>query len=349
MLKYFSLLLLVAFTPLDWGQTTSSKPLSLEVGEINFFGYAGVDLNSVRARLPLSVGDSLTLSTFAREQASISQEIRGVTGRPPTDVAVLCCDDHRRLLVYVGLDGDSSRPLVWAPPPHGTERLAAAALELYSLDLRALAVAGARGELREDDSAGYALSYDPDARKVQLTMRSYAAAHEGELERVLRMAGSARQREASAVLLGYAPLSQAQVDALAYAAHDEDPEVRNNAVRALGVLGTAPEASDYRIDPTPFVELLLSSRWTDRNKGSLLLAKLTESRNPTVLAMVAGRAMPSLIEGANWTNASHAYAFQEILGRVAGIPEEKLQGMIREGDTGEIVAAAVAQEGSSGG
>ena len=119
MLKYFSLLLLLIFPSLNRGQTTSTKPLSLEVGQINYFGYAGVDLDSVRARLPLSVGDSLTLTTFAQEQASISQEIQGVTGRPPTDLAVLCCDDHHHLLVYVGLrrqlvpalpvDADSAR------------------------------------------------------------------------------------------------------------------------------------------------------------------------------------------------------------------------------------------------
>ncbi len=340
MLKYFSLLLLVAFPSLNWGQMTSSKPLSLEVGQINYFGYAGMDLSSVRARLPLSVGDSLTLTTFAREQASISQEVQGVTGRPPTDLAVLCCDDQHHLLVYVGLEGSSSRPVASVPKPHGTEHLASAATLLYALDLQALAAAVARGELREDDSGGYALSYDPEARKIQLSMREYAAAHAGELEHVLREAAVARQREASAVLLGYAPLSQAQVDTLAYAAHDEDPEVRNNAVRALALLATAPEASAFRIDPAPFVELLLSSRWTDRNKGSLLLARLTESRDPGVLAAMAEKALPSLIEGANWTDRSHAFAFQELLGRVGGIPEARLQEMIRDGQTAEIVSSA---------
>ena len=134
-------------------------------------------------------------------------------------------------------------------------------------------------------------------------------------------------------------MSQAQVDTLAYAARDEDPEVRNNAVRALGLLATAPQASAFRIDPAPFVELLLSSRWTDRNKGSLLLAKLTESRNPAVLAAVAEKALPSLIEGANWTSTNHAYAFQEILGRVGGIPEARLQQMIRDGHTAEIISS----------
>ncbi len=339
MLKYFSLLLLVAFPSLNWGQITSSRPLSLEVGQINYFGYAGLDLPSVRARLPLSVGDSLTLTTFAREQASISQEVQGVTGKPPTDLAVLCCDDHHHLLVYVGLEGSSSRPVASMPKPRGTQRLAPAAASLYALDLQALAAAVARGELREDDSAGYALSYDPVARKIQLSMRDYAAARAGELEQVLRGAVNARQREASAVLLGYAPLSQPQVDTLAYAARDEDPEVRNNAVRALALLTTAPEASAFRIDPTPFVDLLLSSRWTDRNKGSLLLARLTESRDPGVLTAVAERALPSLVEGANWTDAGHAYAFQEILGRVGGIPEARLQELIRNGQTAEIVAA----------
>ncbi len=338
MLKYFIFLLLTAFAFPNWGQTASSKPLSLEVGQINYFGYAGLDLDSVRARLPLSVGDSLTLSTFAHEQASISQEIQGITGRPPTDLAVLCCDEHQRLLVYVGLNGKSSQPFVPEPPPHGTERLAPSALELYHQSLLKMARAGAHGELREDDSAGYALSYDPETRGIQLTMREYARTHAGELESVLRQAGSARQREASAVLLGYAPLSQAQVDTLAYAAHDEDPEVRNNAVRALGVLAFAPEANAYRIDPGPFVDLLLSSRWTDRNKGSVLLARLTESRDPRVLVAITEKALPALIEGANWTNRGHAFAFQEILGRVGGIPEVTLQEMIRGGQTAAIVA-----------
>ncbi len=346
MLRRFGFLLWMAFTLPNWGQTTSSKPLSLEVGQINYFGYAGVDLNSVRARLPLSVGDSLTLTTFAREQTSISQEIQGITGQPPTDLAVLCCDEHQHLLVYVGLNGDSSRPFAPEPPPHGKERLAPSAMKLFNLSQQSMARAGAHGELREDDSAGYALSYDPETRRVQLTMREYAKAHAGELERVLRQAGSAHQREASAALLGYAPLSQAQVDTLAYAAHDENPEVRNNAVRALGVLAMAPEANAYRINPEPFVDLLLSSRWTDRNKGSVLLAKLTESRDPKVLSAVAERALPALIEGANWTNEGHAYAFQEILGRVGGIPEATLQAMIRDGQTAAIVAEVTKSSGS---
>ena len=154
-------------------QTT--KPLSLKVGQIDFFGYEGVDLNSVRARLPLSVGDSLSLEMFAREQASIRQEVAGVTGRPPTDLAVLCCDNDRQLLVYVGLAGTSS--FNGSPPPRGADRLRPAALALYGQELKAMAAAGARGELREDDSGGYALAYDPATRKIQLAMRSYAATH----------------------------------------------------------------------------------------------------------------------------------------------------------------------------
>ena len=56
-----------------------------------------------------------------------------------------------------------------------------------------------------------------------------------------------QNRAAAATLLGYANRSRAQIDALVHAANDTDRVVRNNAVRALGVLASAQ--SRTRKDP----------------------------------------------------------------------------------------------------
>ena len=80
--------------------------------------------------------------------------------------------------------------------------------------------------------------------------------------------------------------------------------------------------------------------WSDRNKGSLLLARLTEGRDPGLLAALRNEALPPLVEGSAWSDLGHAKAFLVILGRMVDIPEEKLQQMIAGGESAAIIDAA---------
>jgi hypothetical protein len=93
------------------------------------------------------------------------------------------------------------------------------------------------------------------------------------------------------------------------------------------------------VDLKPLVDLLYSGTWTDRNKASWLIANLTEGRDPKMLAQLRETAMAPLVEGAQW-DAGHAGFFLTILGRIGGIDEKKLEGMIAAGDSAEIIAAA---------
>jgi hypothetical protein len=133
-----------------------------------------------------------------------------------------------------------------------------------------------------------------------------------------------------------------QNKALAEAVSDSDEEVRNNAVRALSVLAAARNGRPLAIDPQPFIALLFSGKWTDRNKGSLLLARLTEGRDPALLAALRNEALEPLVEGGSWSDSGHAGAFLMILGRIADIPEGKLQQMIAGSDSAAIISAASA-------
>jgi len=142
---------------------------------------------------------------------------------------------------------------------------------------------------------------------------------------VLNESADPDQRTVAAQLLGYAIHNQAQIRALVKASRDADEGVRNNAVRALAVLAESRSSIAKQIPAGSFVALLNSGTWKDRNKGSLLLGTLTKTRNPNLLGMVNRRASDSLIEMARWREFGHAQSARLILGRIAGIDEERLQ------------------------
>jgi hypothetical protein len=91
----------------------------------------------------------------------------------------------------------------------------------------------------------------------------------------------------------------------------------------------------------PFVELLNSLTWTDRNKSSLALMAMTEPRDPALLATLRQKAVPALTEMARWKTRGHAVAAVMILGRVAGIPEPDLTSAAAKGDHATIVDTAL--------
>jgi len=95
-------------------------------------------------------------------------------------------------------------------------------------------------------------------------------------------------------------------------------------VRALEVLCAVGAEVTRQIPAARFVPLLHSLTWTDRNKGSLVLAQLTKSRDPEILKMLRDQALGPLREMVQWSNSGHAWAPKMILGRVAGIEESRL-------------------------
>lgn len=345
MTKLALVLLIMALVHPARSQQADMEHTPFQIGEINYFGYGGIDLVPIRSQLPLHVGDTLTFATFSKGPTEAT--ITHLTGQPPTDLNITCCDEAKHLLIYIGLGGTSSRPMPTGISPHGTDHLDPAALHLYDQEMTALERAVVSGNAGEDDSKGNMLSNDPALHQINLSMHTYAATREAEFIRVLRMASDPHQRRAAAAFLGYVPRSTTQVKALTQAVNDPDDEVRNNAVRALSVLLAARKAQPLLIDPQPFIAMLFSGKWTDRNKGSLLLFRLTESRNPTLLDALRRQALQPLIEGASWSgDPGHSTAFLVILGRIAGIPNDRLQQLIDAHNSAAIIAAASKPLGS---
>ncbi len=123
------------------------------------------------------------------------------------------------------------------------------------------------------------------------------------------------------------------------ASRDVDENVRNNAVRALGVVAGSNSRVANQIPADGFIDMLNSGSWTDRNKGGYVLEALTASRNPKVLGQLRSKALDSLLEMARWRSSGHNHSALLLLGRVAGIEEGRLSELIAAGQVDQIIKA----------
>jgi HEAT repeat protein len=170
-------------------------------------------------------------------------------------------------------------------------------------------------------------------------MRDYALEHSNLILEVLESSSDGRQRSIAATLLGYAAQSKRQIAALAHASQDANNEVRNNAVRALGVLARSDPKLAAQIPAEEFIPMLHSGAWTDLNKGSLLLDQLSVARDTKLLSELREQALDALIEMARWRSPGHSYAARMIIGRIAGIEEKRLEEIVEKGEVQAILDA----------
>lgn len=154
------------------------------------------------------------------------------------------------------------------------------------------------------------------------------------IESAVRKGGGAAEEDDSN---GYARQSSAQTLALVRAARDSDEEVRNNATRALSVRVRSNAELGRDVQPDTFIEMLNSGSWTDRNKSASLLEQLTMSRNAERLGKIRSLALNSLIEMASWRRAGHAYFSRMVLGRVRGLPEDRLKDLAWNGPVSQLL------------
>jgi hypothetical protein len=320
--------------------TARRGPDRRPLAAVDFFGYEGLDVAAIRAALPFQPGDSFPPAKVHSDQlkTQLAAAIKRVIGREPTDVAFICCDAKQDYLVYIGLPGKSYEALAFNPAPTGDVRLPKDAVKLSEAMDDAWNNAVMNGHATEEDSAGYALTNDPNARKAELALREYALLHEELILHVLASSSNSEHRAIAAQMVGYAHQSDAQIAALVQASLDPDDGVRNNAVRALEVLANAKPALARKIPPEPFIRLLRSGSWLDHNKASLVLAALTTTREPKTLEALRANALASLLEMARWRYGGHADAALTILGRMARIEEDSLNKMIEAGQTAAILA-----------
>lgn len=313
------------------------------VGVVDFYGLHRVSAQQARDALGIAPGD--TLSALLLATATV--RVGALPGVVNARLEPVCCEDGRTIL-YVGLEEEGAPVLQFRSAPTGTVRLPDDVLNAGEAFGAAFDSALAHQDFAEDDTAGHQLMHYPPARAVEEGFMTLAARHANRLRDVLRHSSDADQRALAVQILAYAADKRAVIGDLVYGMNDPDAIVRNNAMRALALiagLGQRRPELHLIVPFAPFVDLLNSPIWTDRNKASFALFALTAARDSTLLTLLRQRALPALVEMARWKVPGHAGAAWVILGRLGGMSEQEIQDAWSRGDRERFLHAA----GVSGG
>ena len=323
------LLVLLAAAPL-----AAQQPA---IGYIDVYGARASRADAVRAAAGISAGDSVT----AMLASAVRARLLALPGVRDAQVAVVCCENERSI-VYLGVVERDAPAFTFAAAPVGEIRLPVNIVQDADAFMRALLDAVTQGQAEEDDSLGHSLLRYAPAREVQQRFINYAAGNVARLRIVLHESADAQHRAIAAQVIAYAFNKAAIIPDLIEALRDPDSNVRNNALRALAVMAAYNQKhaeSMLRIPYQPFLDLMGSPYWTDRNKASLVLMSLTSGRDPLLLHQVRTRIFAELAEMAQWQVPGHALPAAVILGRLAGLPEEEIMPAFQR-DRAALIEAA---------
>jgi hypothetical protein len=313
-----------------------AQPLNGPIAAVEFYGSAPVDFTRLRAAFPYHAGDAFEPRNVSLAETPL--DFQKLVGDNRFSVAPIFASDLRGWILYTDVESRATPPLVWNPEPAGAVMLPAEIARLYEHAMDRFANGGIMAG--DETTEGYSLAKDPVMRADELKLIDYARANPADVYRVLGASASRSSRVAAAWIAGYAPKDRAQIAALIQAVTDPDSEVRNNAIRVLALLAGHDANTARQIPPGPFIPMLNSLTWTDRNKAMAVLAPITATRDPETLASLRRQAVEPLRQMSRWTYWGHASMALVLLGRVAGIPEERLQKLLAARDAPAILSAA---------
>jgi hypothetical protein len=305
--------------------------LKASIAAVDFYGEAKVDFAQLRAASPFRVGAPIKLEDIAL----VPESLRKLAGDNRISAKPVFVPELNGWIVYVDIEPPDSELPAWKPEPLGIVKLPPEEVALYEHAMSRLMEGGlAAGD---ETTEGYSLSKDPQMRADEQKLLTYARANAAAVFDVLAHSSSGRDRIAAAWIAGYAPQNQDQIAALLQAINDPNDNVRNNAVRVLAVLAFHDARVARQIPAEPFIRMLHSPDWTDRNKAMALLDPITAARDPQTLESLRRQALAPLRQMSRWTVWGHAEMAARLLGRASGIPEDRLRALLEAKDVSTIL------------
>jgi hypothetical protein len=313
------------------------------IGIIDFYGLRSISEQQVREALQIKEGDAVPDS---REEAE--RRLEALPNVEQARLNLVCCEAGKTIL-YVGIKERGAPTLRFRPAPRGRMRLPDSMIQAGDALSDAVTRGVEKGDVAEDDSQGHALFHNPEARAVQERFITFAAQNLKLLHAVLRESSDAHHRALAAEIIAYTANKRDVVKDLVYGMSDPDEDVRNNSIRALVIIASFARATHnqrIRIPAEPFIEMLNSIIWTDRNKSSGVLLQLTDGRDAAVLSSLRQHALQSLVEMARWKSRGHAGAAFFILGRVGNLSDDEIQKLWDSGNRQLLIETALKRLGA---
>jgi len=321
-MQYSNWGLLFAFAFSSWHHGFAQ---SYKIGTIDIFGNRKISSCNVLAHLRVKEADSITHENYNPEDEAAKLE--QMPGVKHATVSPVCCDTAGNLMLFIGIAETDSFILNHRDAPVQNILLPEEMITAYRNLNDQMELAIKSGLAVEDDSHGYALLGYKPARNEQKKFITFANRDFTLLANVLKNSRDVEHRAAATQIIAYSTNRKKVVDNLIYSSNDPDEAVRNNANRGLGVLADYlnrhPELK-ISIPAGPFIKMLNSIVWTDRNKAAMVLIKLSQGRDSKLLHKIKEQALASMIEMAGWKDRGHAFFSFVILGRIAGVNEKSL-------------------------
>ena len=279
--------LLLAFISLS----SFAQSLKHQIAAIDFYGSAPVDFAQLRAAFPYRVGAQYEPVKEPR-LVDLPLEFRRLVGQNQFSFAPVLAPDLHGWVLYIDIEPAGSSPPAWKKEPSGMVRLPKEIVALYEHAMDRMIHGGlAAGD---ETTEGYSLAKDPVMRADELKLIDYARAHPTDVYQVLENSASRRDRIAAAWVAGYTPKGKDRIIALLGAIDDPDSTIRNNSIRVLAVLAGHDPNLARQIPAKPFIPMLNSLTWTDRNKAMFVLDPITAARDPKTLESLRHEAIEPL-------------------------------------------------------
>jgi hypothetical protein len=308
------------------------------VSSVDYYGLRKVSQSRVYKAVGVSAGDPIPPS-----KGELEERLEKIPGVVTARVEAVCCDGREGML-FVGIEERGAAHFALRSAPAGDAALPPEIVAQFTQLVRTTEDAARRGSTAEDLTHGHPLMADPDSRAIQEGFADFTATHLPQVRDVLRNSADGEQRAMAATLLGYATDKKAVVSDLEFAMQDPDEDVRSSAMRALSaiaVLGIKQPQLALHISATWFVEMMNSVVLSDRTRATLALINLTDSRPAATLDLLRERALPSLVEMAQWKSLRYALPAYILLGRVGGLSEQQIQDSWTKGDRAAMVLQVV--------
>jgi hypothetical protein len=294
------------------------------IGIIEVYGNRSISAATIAEALSFKVGDTINRQIAKKNHET--ERLKKVLHVPYVNIESVCCTERKEEILFIGIGENNTSQLSFRKAPAQPLFLPTEMVVTYDAFINSVREAVLKNQAGEDLSQGHSLMAYAPSRELQKKFIGYAS-DPAVLRSVLREAADHKQRAIAAHIIAYAADKRAVVDDLLFAVDDPDEEVRNNAARALSVI--AFYASEHpelqmQIPAQPFIHMLNSVSWTDRNKAALVLFHLSSTRNPKLFQQLKEVALPALLEMAQWKSKQHAFLYYIILGRMAGLDDEKL-------------------------
>ena len=319
--SFLAILVLIINSNALWGQPN-------QIGIINFYGTISNDAE-LRKCLPFITNDTvrfLTGSAYPKAKKAIVDCLLSQPMIKQADISFICCDEKEgKWIVFVGVDTKSKE--ISQSTKTSDIKLPAEIKDTYDSLMNLVRVAVEIGEATENDSSGHALMNYLPARQLEEKFITYADKNLSLLREVLGHSKHAEQRQVAAAVIAYYHDKTEIINDLLEAVTDPNEHVRNNAVRAIGIIANYSQRKpDLKIEipADPFIGMINSISWTDRNKSSLVLLSLTNSRDKQLLKQLKQQALKPILDMAKWKSNGHSMPGYIMLGRIAGWSDKEI-------------------------